>query len=148
MSYSAPASPGATLQPEEQIALWMMRYRWWFVVGVFLLGMLLTIFLLLILANREDRLLHSLVLHDASVIRDEIQRRIEQHLDALNATAAFYASSKEVEREEFQTYVSNLRRKTLHIKAMMYAPHVAEKERLYLKNDWASTRTMPRPSGN
>jgi PAS domain S-box-containing protein len=103
--------------------------RWGIPALVLLSGVLCSLFWWWALHVRESQVIYDLFLMRAKERIASIQSQANQTVDDLLAVQAFFASSQEVERDEFDLFVSNLMSHTARFECVMWAPLVTEGER-------------------
>ena len=67
--------------------------------------------------------------NDAASLAHQLEKNINGHLEALHAIKSFYASSDNVEREEFRTFVTRQLAHHPGIQALEWIPRVSNAER-------------------
>jgi PAS domain S-box-containing protein len=103
--------------------------RWLPIIGILVIGSLLNLAVLVVLRSQEERNAKAAFENVAQVRFDDLEASVHESLDNLDAVAAFFNSSRLVERAEFGRFTNSLLGRDNALQALEWSPRVTLAER-------------------
>ncbi len=94
------------------------------IVGILVIGSVLNLAVLVVLRSQEERSARAAFENVAQVRFDDLESSVHESLDNLDAVAAFFNSSRFVERAEFARFTAGLIGRDNALQAMEWSPRV------------------------